>query len=236
MSDAIDHLELAESRLATQYRESTNLINYIRSLLLEANTLEQVFRDLIELRWINTATGVNLDILGAIVGQPRTFIGAELFGYFGFAVNVESGPFGSVSDAELGDRFRSVYESATGVRNLSDDEYRIWIKARIAKNKTRSTPEDIISQLKLILGVDQVLFIDGDTEYWISIGKILNGDEKSIILNTDIIPKTAGVKVNYTVQYDYERFFSFAGVPNSKGFGSVSNENLGGIFGRLINQ
>ena len=235
MSDPIDHLDLAESRLATQYRESTNLITYIRALLSEANTLEQVLRDLINLRWIDTATGINLDILGSIVGQRRTFIGAELFGYFGFAINAESGSFGTVYNPEIGDRFRSAYESATGVRNLNDGEYRLWIRARIAKNRTRSTPEDIISQLKLILNCNQILFVDGNTEYFVSIGKILSGDEKSILFNTDIIPKTAGVKANYIVQYDYDSFFSFLGVPNSAGFGSINTADLGGTFGRLIN-
>ena len=42
---SIDHNSLAISRLATQFKESTNLINYIRALLVEANNLEEVFCD-----------------------------------------------------------------------------------------------------------------------------------------------------------------------------------------------
>lgn len=230
----IDHEELAISRLATQFRESTNLIAYLKTLLLEANNLEQVFCDLLEKRWIDTAEGVQLDILGSIVGQPRLIVGEELFGYFGFAVNLESGSFGSVIDLSLGNRFRSNSEPVTGNRELSDTEYRFFIRARISKNRTSSTPEDIINQIKFILGVEQVLFDDGDTEYSISVGKVLTSEEKSVLLNTDIVPKTAGVRVNYITQYNFDNFFGFEGMPNSAGLGSINNPSLGGQFGQLI--
>ena len=234
MASIIDHKTSAESRLVTQFKESTKLISYIKALLIEADSLEAVYQSLLADRWIDTAEGINLDVLGSIVGQPRDVIAAELFGYFGFAVNLESGPFGSVSDSSLGNRFREVGEAINGNRALSDEEYRTWIRARIAKNRTSSTPEDIISQLQLIFGTTQILLMDGDTEYSISIGRLLTGDEKSILLNFDIIPKTAGVKVNYVTQYNDSDFFSFSGVPGTDGFGSVSNSALGGELGRLI--
>lgn len=230
----IDHLQLAESRLATQFKESARLIAYLKALLVEANNLEQVFCDLLEKRWIDTAEGVNLDIIGAIVGQSRSIVGAELFGYFGFAINLESGPFGSVSDPSEGDRFRGVSEPTTGNRILSDSEYRLWIRARIIKNTSSSTPEDIIGQIKFIFGAEVVLFQDGDTEYSVSVGKLLSGDEKSVLLNSDIIPKTAGVRANYLSQFDSDDFLGFLGVPGSLGLGSLNNLDSGGKFGKLI--
>ncbi len=86
ISKAIDHKALAVSRVATQYRDSVNLIGYIKSLLYEADTLEQVFNELLEKRWIDTADGVNLDILGSIVGQSREFIDAEIFEYLALLI------------------------------------------------------------------------------------------------------------------------------------------------------
>lgn len=71
MVKKIDHKQLAISRLASQFKESPQLISYIKCLLIEANTLESVFSDLITKRWIDTATGQNLDVLGTIVGQKR---------------------------------------------------------------------------------------------------------------------------------------------------------------------
>jgi len=232
--DTINHKDLAESRLATQFRESTNLINYIKALLVEADTLESVFADLLEKRWIDTAEGIQLDILGSIVGQPREFIDAEIFNYFGFAINAISQSFGSVSDPSIGGRFILINEPTSGVRKLNDDEYRTFIRARITRNFTKSTPEDIITQIRFIFGSPLVLFSDGDTRYDISIGRYLSLNEKSILVDTDILPRTAGVNANYITEFDSDNFFGFQGVPNSDGFGTLANSNLGGAFGNLI--
>ena len=231
---SIDHKQIAISRLATQFKESTNLISYIKTLLIEANTLEDIFNSILNDRWIDTAVGIQLDILGVIVGQPREIIDSELYGYFGFAVNLESGSFGSLSDNSVGERFRANREPIFGKRILSDSEYRLWIRARIITNITSSTPEDIIQQIKFFINAEQIIFTDGDTEYSISISKILTEEEKATLLNSNIVPKTAGVKVNYITQYDFGSFFSFQGVPNSRGLGSINNPNLGGKFGKLI--
>lgn len=235
ISEPIDHKELAVSRLATQYRESVRLIAYIKSLLYEADTLERVFKDLLEKRWIETAEGVNLDILGSIVGQTREFIDAEIFEYFGFADNPIAQSFGTLSDPGIGGRFIEVGESTTGIRLLSDDEYRTFIKARIVRNATSSTPEEIIAQLRYLFDSPLILIREGlEASYEISIGKRLTLNKKSIIEQTDIVPKTAGVSASYVTEFDSEDFFSFKGVPGSDGFGSVNNSELGGKLGQLI--
>ena len=234
ISKVINHKEKAESRLATEYRDSVRLIGYIRSLLYDANNLEQVFKDIVDNRWIETASGVNLDILGSIVGQSREFIDAEIFDYFGFFDNPIAQSFGTVDDPGIGGRFRIIGEPTQGLRQLSDDEYRLFIKARIIKNTTSSTPEEIISLLGFLFDTDLILFIDGNTSYDISIGKRLSLNEKSIISQTDIVPKTAGVSASYITEFDSNDFFSFKTIPGSLGFGSVTNTELGGKFGQLI--
>jgi len=234
MAEKIEHKELAISRLATQFRESTNLINYIRALLVESDTLEQVFCDLLEKRWIDTAEGVQLDILGSIVGQTREFVDAEIFEYFGFFDNPQSQSFGDLTDPGIGGRWRFIDEPITGIRQLTDDEYRKFIRARITRNSTKSTPEDIIGQLGFIFESPLVLFVDGDTMYEVSIGRILTLNEKSILTSTDIVPKTAGVQATYVTEFNNSDFFSFQGVPNSAGLGSLTAPDQGGKFGNLI--
>jgi len=230
----IDHKELAISRLVTQFRESTNLIEYIRALLVESNNLEEVFCDLLEKRWIDTAEGAQLDVLGAIVGQTREFIDAELFDYFGFSVNPISQSFGTINNIGVGGRFKYIDESTEGLRLLTDEEYRVFIRARIMRNSTSSTPENIISQIRFIFNSPLVLLIDGDTEYSVNIGRRLGLNEKSILINTDVIAKTAGVRVNYVTEFNTGNFFGFLGIPGSKGFGSLSDPLSGGELGNLI--
>ena len=230
----IDHKTLALSRLATQFTHSTNLRNYIEALLIESNTLEEVYRDIINKRWLDTAEGVQLDIIGKIVGQTREFVDAEIFDYFGFYDHPQAQSFGSTEDPTIGGRFKHDGELITGLRQLTDDEYRIFIKARIIKNSTSSTPEDIINQLHFILDVPIVIFVDGNTFYQISFGRRLNLNEKAILTQTDIIPKTAGVGVGYVAEFDPDDFFGFIGVPGAKGLGTLSDVDTGGTFANLI--
>lgn len=230
----INHDGLAVSRLATQYRESTNLISYIITLLTEANNLEQVFCDLLEQRWIDTAEGINLDIIGAIVGQSRIFINATSLEYFGFGLNPRSQSFGTLIDPGIGGRFKFIGEEIDGFRELIDEEYRLFIRARISRNSTSSTPEDIIAQIRFIFGPVLVLLTDGDTEYTISIGRRLSLNEKVLLFENDIVPKTAGVKATYLSEFDSDDFFALGNVPGNGGFGSLTNPNQGGKLGNLI--
>lgn len=230
----IDHSELALKRLATEFRESKNLISYILTLIKENQSLEQIFQDLIFRRSIDLSTGKTLDIIGSIVGQSREFIDAEVFDYFGFQSNPQSQSFGSVVSPALGGRFRAVDEITQGLRLLSDEEYRTFIRARITRNNIRATPENIIEIIKFIFGAAQVIIEEGDTSYSVDIGVNLTLNQKAVLFQTDIVPKTAGVSVYYRSQYDSNSFFSFTGIPLSRGFGSINNPSLGGKFANLI--
>lgn len=233
MHNLIDHQALAISRLATEFRESTNLINYIETLLIEANNIENNIQDVVDLRWIDTATGVNLDVLGFIVGQSRTLIDASTLFYFGFSPDPGASSFGTIQDPGIGGRFRGVDESTLGNRRLIDAEYRVFIRARIIKNSIIPTLENMVSFLKFLINVDQVNIIDGDMHYVVQLGKILSANEKAFLLNTDLVPKVAAVSIGYQ-EYDGENAFGFLGIPTSKGFGSVSNSALGGKFSSII--
>jgi len=233
MATEINHEELAISRLASEYKESVNLINYIKTLLLEAQTLEDVFQSLLTDRWLDTATGTTLDIIGSIVGESRKFVDASDFFYFAYQGNAQADSFGSILDTGLGSRFRSVNEITTGFRYLTDDEYRVWIRARISKNSSHSTPEDIIGQISFLFDSQLIIFVDGNTLYEISIGKKLTTNEK-FILTSGIVPKTAGVAAGYVTEFDINSFFALGNVPGNKGFGSLTNPAQGGKFGTLI--
>ena len=232
MSELIDHKGLAESRVVTQFRES-NLIDYIKALLVEADTLEQVFQSLIEDRWIDTAEGIQLDILGAIVGQPRILVDSVIISYFGYFPNSGASSFGSVANPSLGGRFRSKDESTTGNRKLTDNEYRLYIRARIIKNSIIPTLPETLSFFKFLFEADEIIITDSRMHYTVQIGRILSPNEKAFLENTDLVPKVAGVGVGYQ-EYEADSAFAFKGIPTSKGFGSINDPSLGGKFSSII--
>jgi len=195
--EVINHKELALSRLVTQFRES-NLRDYLCAMLSEADTLEGVFQDILNGRSIDTAVGKQLDILGQLVGQPRELLDASEVVYFGFQGNPQANSFGTLSDPTVGGRFRSLGENTTGLRSLTDEEYRLFIRARTFKNITTATINETIDQIQTIFDVQDVTIVEGaEAEYTVTIGKVLSTNEKLIITNGNIIPKPAGVTANY---------------------------------------
>jgi hypothetical protein len=198
MIEPIDHQDLAISRLATQFRESANLIAYIRALVVESNNLEEMFNSLLNDRWIDTAFGVQLDILGAIVGQPRTLIESSTIVYFGFDGDIGSEGFTDLNNTALGGRFIGLNEPATGFRELDDEEYRIFIRFRILKNITKGTINEVIEQIRQVFDFEFVILTElPNAKYRIEFDRELTLNEFLVLTQSGLIIKPVGVGVEY---------------------------------------
>ena len=82
-----------------------------------------------------------LDLIGEIVGQPRELIDIDILEFLDS--NIHQEVWGMLLIVVL--VFFSSGQSTKGNIVLSDDMYRLFIRAKIAKNVTRATPEDIMS-------------------------------------------------------------------------------------------
>lgn len=66
-----NHVELGLARLIEQYKESANFKALLTIYIQRYQALEDAIWQVITLRYIDTAFGVQLDGLGAIVNEPR---------------------------------------------------------------------------------------------------------------------------------------------------------------------
>jgi len=177
----IDLLATALDRLAYQYRDSPNLIAVLIEDARQMEELQDVFLQLELLRSIDLAEGDALDGIGEIVGQPRELSGVIPVEYFGYRdVGVGAGPaeFGDTTDPSVGSRYRSINENAFENRALGDAEYRILIRAKIIRNKTRATPEDIIKSIRAVLsGSATVLLTFGTGSTVATVQRTLSAEE-----------------------------------------------------------
>lgn len=99
----------------------------------------------------------------------------------------------------------------------TDEQFRLLIRARIARNGTHSTGEDFIGSLGLIFPDAPVRLFDfGGMAIYYRIGVVLSADEIAT-LNGDILPRPMGVKVT-AAYYDPAAYFGFADDPLAKGF------------------
>lgn len=236
----VDHIQEAKDRVITQYRESVTLSDYLEAVLIEANELEQVYCDLILKRFIDTAEGINLDIIGQLVGQPRILIDAAFLEFFGFEGQPNAGTFGTHTNPAIGAPWRSHTQSETGNVQLNDSAYRLFIRARIIKNNTRATHEEIIEMVLFIFDtVTDVEITEGDRAYLVNIGGALTGNEQALLISTDLMPKPIGIRVNYAFHPPDNEGFSLTSaldgtLGTGKGLGTVVDPLIGGTLSTII--
>ena len=215
----LDHEAQAVSRLLTQFRDATTLQGYIKALMSEANPIEMALFDTLTKRGIDTAEGVQLDILGDIVGQSREIVDASaltFFGYVGAPTNV--GGYGSA-------RYLSEGESTIGTRDLTDEEYRLFIRARVAKNHSSGTINDTVNLVSFIVGSTNIIVTDGTEPATFSVGVLeddITANAKIFISQSDLIPKPAGVQIDKLFTFPSTGAFAYAGAS-----GTIAGYNVG---------
>jgi len=116
--EPVTHATLGLARMLWQYRDKPRMQGFLTAFLNDCQSLEDVTLQVLTGRWPLTAIGVQLDVLGRIVGQERG--------------------------------------------ELTDDQYRLYILARILVNKGNGRVEEIIDILE-ILGVTEAIYVDEGT-------------------------------------------------------------------------
>lgn len=231
-------VELAKTRVTSQFSDKPIFNKYVELLSHEFKELSSVLKDLLQLRDIDTAAGKQLDIIGRIVGQDRELISTDLFDFFGFQGEAGSKGFGDLEELaqELGGYF---YDLGTPVGSnvlLDDETYRIFIKAKILKNTTASTPDQFITIIGYLFNSPKIFLTEGEAEYTILFGRQLSRLEIALLKYVTysqgyaslLIPKTVGVRVNFGY-FEADDFFGFEDVPDAKGFGEATYRLYDGV-------
>lgn len=233
-----DYLGDARDRITDQFKGKRVIDKYLQLLLSGSSELQDAMEQVQTLRSIDTAVGVQLDVIGIIVGRPRGLVSAELFQYFGFQGASQAGSFGSSSDPTVGSPWYSLGAPMDISREPSDEEYRLILKAKIIKNRTLARPEDVIDAYKFLFGASRVTIVEsGLAEVRIGIGKILTSVERGLLFDLAgagaLLPKTVGVNYVYT-EFQADRVFATDGFPGGMGPGDLANPELGGILSNII--
>jgi hypothetical protein len=148
----VDYLSQARSRYTQQFKNKPIFDAHINIFITEITEIQDMLQDLIGLRSLETAVGSQLDMIGAIVGQPRALVDFSLFPFFGFDGASQAQTFGSLYDAALGGTWKSISDSEGASFEVDDDTYRFIIKARIVANISNTTPQGVIDAVNYIVG------------------------------------------------------------------------------------
>lgn len=226
-----DPWELGRSRVATQYTNSPKFLAWLEALLKPGANIRTALLTTGLQADIDTARGHSLDVIGEIVGVSRIIPEAIALEFFGFEGLGASAPFGEEGLLGFGARFRDESESGFDSSVLGDPEYRTLIKAKILKNHTKSTPEDIINGLVFLFGAEGMIVEDhGGMEISIVAGRQLTTVEIALLDKLDILPRPAAVKINRRTMFVPDKYFGFEGQPKAQSFGEESDPSIGGLF------
>lgn len=221
-------LELALSRLAFQFRDSANLKALLTAIATDFNDEDTAFGQLLADRYIETATGVQLDYIGEIVGLERPS-DVDSTDYFGFLEDGTALGFTTLSDPSIGGGWYSLSAAAAPI---SDDRYRVLLKLKAALNSTSMTVEETISMVAFVYGVPIRYFQSPYTSFYpvYEINKTLTLNELAAL---DYFKDALGGGTSIYVQAP-DNSFGFEGDDTALGFGSTTDSSVGGTFAIVV--
>jgi hypothetical protein len=234
-SPTIDHQAIGISRVALQYQESPKFLAYLKTLLAAPVELEAVLQKTFLQTDIDQAEGVNLDVLGEIVGISRIVPNSIAVQFFGFQGQPGALIFGEEGYQGTGGRFREDAEPEFATSVLADPDYRLLLKAKILKNHSKGTNEDMLKGLSYLFAQGgmavQVAVNDwGGMAVQVAVGRQLTYLEKVLITTLDILPRPAGVRISQRVTYNAANYFGFSDLQGSLTFGEEGSTVIGGQF------
>lgn len=223
-----DYLKEMRDRTTFAFEQSVVFDKYLQLFNAGVDEIQAALKQLMQERSIDTAVGKQLDIIGDIVGQPRELVDSDFIPYFGFDGAFEAQSYGDLNDPKLGGYYWDYTQPLTGSVLLNDDQYRIFIKAKILKNITRATPEDVIHFISYVFGAKKVqITVDyGAEQALVLVSDDLNQFEIALLkyfvekpFKSYFVPKSLGVGYVFGTTPTYD-FFSYLGVPDGKGYGT----------------
>lgn len=179
-------------RIYAQYRNAPKAVawyNITRQLAAQVELAAVGVRNMYD---IDRNSGVQLGVIGRVVVQPREFTGSVAM-VPGWCAAVANAP------AECGDD--TAMCSALNVdqdSQMSDDLYRLAIKAKIIKNNSDATIDSILDGMNFLLPNADVLRVtDGeDMSFSIEFYGNITELERWALRNQSFVPKPQGVRFN----------------------------------------
>lgn len=204
-----------EDFLIWQYRKKPKASATIKAITSETKNTFQNVIDLAKILNIDEAQGMALDLVGRHVGANRVLSQAIAKEYFGFLGSVSSLGFNQGEFYRYGD-------ALSGSVQLTDSDYRFFIKAKILKNYQDGTIGNIVDSVRYLFGEGSNVADNQD----MTMNLIVNTTNiNSLILyavsKLDICVRPIGVMYRYIVLTS-DRPFGFDGDPASFGFNDGS--------------
>lgn len=181
--------------------------------------------------WPDVAVGKQLDICGEVADISRQVDAVIAGDFFGFP-NHGDHTFGTA-------RFKRYHETYLSSSNLRDEDYRLAIFSKIAKNTSDGSRQSTLDSIKRMFGINKVVAVNGgNAKMRIGIGRKVTNAELQLINALDLIIRGAGIGIIYFYWFNGGDTLGFSrggrNIGNFAGFGKGSFARILAIEGSLI--
>jgi hypothetical protein len=213
MSRVSDIIDYYVNLLIIQYNNKPKARATIELLAREL-LANGIYTDVLNGYNVDTAVGVQLDVIGKYVGIDRFYYNYELTDdFFGFAdaydIGGTSANIVGFDDAFSPDKeglYLDAFDIVSNKLRLNDDAYRVLIKLRIIQNHSTHDTDSISSSLFQFFG-DSIVMTDN---YDMTITYFVGDSSNELIqaaIQKEVLPRPAAVGLQVI---DGNRFFGFA--------------------------
>lgn len=177
-------------RIYAQYRDKPKAVDWYQIARTLGGSIEDAAEAVRKSYDIDNARGEQLSVLGRIVVVARSFVGS---------IPMDPGLFDLTDGDEFGDD-EAMFSALTIDQDgqLSDELYRLVIKAKIIKNNGDATIENILDGMNFLVPNAEVLRVTDGEDMSFSIefyGQITNL-ERFALLSAGLVPKPQAVRFN----------------------------------------
>ena len=177
-------------RIYAQYRDKPKAVAWLAIAKELGGSIEAAAEAVRKSYDIDTAVGEQLNVIGRIVVAARSFVGS---------MPMNPGLFDLTDGDEFGDD-EAMFSALTIDQDgqLSDEFYRLVIKAKIVKNNGDATIENILDGMNFLIPKAEVLRVTDGEDMSFSIefyGQITNL-ERFALLNARLISRPQTVRFN----------------------------------------
>jgi len=184
-------IEAEIDRVLTQYRESPNLLGWLRVYLAQVLDVRIALADVAERFDLDTAEGEQLSFVGTRMGFPRLHPAGRLRTFFGFpgrpavATPIEGW---SLGEWKTGPQ--------TEQASMDDELYRRFLQARRYKLELRLDRESFLTAARILLGSDAHLLAEKAGALALATGRLLTEEERvRVHLFKEVLPVAPGVRL-----------------------------------------
>lgn len=186
----VGELSSAPDRIYSQYRNKPKAYAWYRIATSLASEIGSTANQIRQSYKIDFASGDQLDVIGRIVVAPRTFLDR---------VSMSPGLFALTDGDEFGDE-GAMFSALTISQDtlLSNELYRLVIRAKIAKNNSDASIDGILKSINFLLpGANVIRVNDGENMgFSIEFSGQISNLERYALLNAGLVPKPQGVRFN----------------------------------------